>query len=275
MNMIGKNFAEFVHPEDIPELISSFKKSFEGVMENSEFRTITKDGSYLYVRSSSNPTIEDGVVVGLTGVLVDITERKRAEEQLIESEERYRELVENIEDIVYVTDGTGKIVFLNNAFERFSGYTQQEMLRKNYMELLTPESLKRVRELFKKQNKGQDIGVFEMSFFNKDREVRTIEVREKHIFEDGRLAEVHGLGRDITDRKAAQEALRVSEDKFRSLFQTSRDFICITDLEGRFVDTNDAAREFFGYSSEELSGITMLDLYVDPEDRNRDCQWNP
>ncbi len=227
-------------------------------------------GGIRWVRTDKVPIYdENNRVIGLAGFAEDITERMRAEEELKKSQERYRELVENIEDIVYVTDGTGKVIFLNNAFERISGYTQQEMLRKNYMELLTPESRKEVLELFKKQKKGRDLGVFEMSFFDKDRTVKTIEVRERHIFEGGRIVEVHGLGRDVTDRKRAEEALRDSEEKFRSLFRTSRDFLSISNLEGTITEVNDAALEFFGYSSEEIPRTRMHDLYADPEDRQR------
>jgi PAS domain S-box-containing protein len=336
-----KNLAEFIHPEDLSKAISGFERSLKGIKGETEFRAIIKDGSYRYMRSSSNPIFEAGSVVGLTGVITDITERRlaeealkkeqqdimlmldsspivifykdregkhirvnktfamglgrteeeivgktvfdlfspevaqsmtdsdqevmksgrpklnitecyestggiaggirwlqadkipiydannsviglagfaqditerrQAEEELKESEERYRELVENIEDIVYVTDGTGKVIFLNNAFARISGYTREEMLRKNYMEILTPESRREVLELFKKQKKGRHLGVFEMSFFDKDRVVKTIEVREKHIFKDGRVVEVHGLGRDITEKKKMELQLLQSE----------------------------------------------------------------
>jgi PAS domain S-box-containing protein len=336
-----KNLAEFIHPEDLSKAISGFERSLKGIKGETEFRAITKDGSYRYMRSSSNPIFEAGSVVGLTGVITDITEhrlaeealqkeqrdillilnsspivifytdkegkyirvnkafamglgrteeeilgktvfdlfppevaqsmtdsdqevmksgrpklnitecyestggiaggirwlqadkipiydannsviglagfaqditeRRQAEEELKESEERYRELVENIEDIVYVTDGTGKVIFLNNAFARISGYTREEMLRKNYMEILTPESRREVLELFKKQKKGRHLGVFEMSFFDKDRVVKTIEVREKHIFKGDRVVEVHGLGRDITEKKKMELQLLQSE----------------------------------------------------------------
>ncbi len=77
-----KNFAEFIHPEDLPKLISVFRQSLEGIKKEAVFRTITKTGSYRYVRSSSNPIVEAGSVIGFTGLITDITEQKRAEEEL-------------------------------------------------------------------------------------------------------------------------------------------------------------------------------------------------
>jgi PAS domain S-box-containing protein len=197
-----KNFKEIISPQLYDNLRVLFggrksgdgKRIFEielagGNNEERIFEVIEK-------------TITDGdSIVEIHGIGRDITDRKRAEKEQKESEERYRELVENIDDIVYVTEGTGRIIYLNKAFEHLSGYTREEMLRKNYMEILTPESLGDVLKMFKKQKKGQNLGVFEMSFFDKDGTEKSIEVREKHIFEGDRVIEVHGLGRDITQKK--------------------------------------------------------------------------
>jgi PAS domain S-box-containing protein len=206
-------------------------------------------------------TITDGdSIMEIHGIGRDITERKRMEEEIREREERYRDLVENIEDIIYVTDSTGKIIFLNSAFERISGYTREEMAQKNYMEILTPESLKKTIELFKRQKKGQDVGVFEMSFFDKNRAIKTIEVREKHILEGGQIVEVHGLGRDITERKRAEEALRRSEERHRTILRTAMDGFWIADMHGHLLEVNEAYCRMSGYSRQELLSMSISDL---------------
>jgi PAS domain S-box-containing protein len=118
-------------------------------------------------------------IVAFHGIGRDITERKLAREALRDSEQRYRELVETIADVVYITDGTGKIIYLNKALEEVSGYTRDELLQKNYMELLTPESLERVKKIFKAQKQGKDIGSYEISFIDKIGNIKIIEVREQ------------------------------------------------------------------------------------------------
>ncbi len=156
-------------------------------------------------------------IVEFQGIGRDITERKRAEDALRESERRYRELVENIDDIVYVTDGTGKILYLNRALARVSGYTRDELIRKNYIELLAPESVKKIPELFERQRKGEDIGPFDLSIVDKGGEIRTVEMRETLIWKDGKVVEAHGLGRDITEWKRAQERIAHLNRLLRSL----------------------------------------------------------
>jgi PAS domain S-box-containing protein len=209
------------NPKDFREIVTpgSYAR-VEGLLErggNSEGKRIFEielagPGNREKIFEVSEKTIMDGGRVSeIHGIGRDITDRKRAEKEQKESEERYRELVENIDDIVYVTDASGNIIFLNKAFERISGYTRQEMLKKNYMDILTPESLIDVLHLFKKQEGGYDPGIFEMSFFDKKGAIKTIEVREKHIRKGKRLLEVHGLGRDITEKRMIEQQLLQAE----------------------------------------------------------------
>jgi two-component system NtrC family sensor kinase len=207
-----KNFKEIIVPRSYDDVRELLEQPGSGQERRIFEVTLAGAGGEERIFEVRETLIMDGDdVVEIHGIGRDITGRKLAEKELKESEEHYRDLVENIEDIVYVTDGSGKIIFLNNAFERISGYTRREMLHRNYMDILTPESLREVQEVFRKQKDGNDSGVFEMSFFDKDGAVKTIEVREKHIRHGNRIAEVHGLGRDITERKRIELQLIQAE----------------------------------------------------------------
>ena len=111
-----------------------------GKLEDSnEYTMIRNDGSLLNVLVYSNPIFKENKPVGLRGIIVDITERKQAEDKLRESEERYRFLTNNIPDIIYSLDGEGNIVTINSpAFEHY-GYTEQDSKGKPFLHFIHPE----------------------------------------------------------------------------------------------------------------------------------------
>ncbi len=204
----GREITKIIHPDWLKEGLERVKRMMSG-----------EQGLYpaenVYVRLDGTPVPVDVIATPLTYqgkpavqvIVADISRRKEAEQAIRESEQRYRELVENIDDVMYVTDGAGNIIFLNKALERVSGFTRDELLKKNYMELLTPDSLRKVVELFKTQKKGRDVGLFELSIVDKDGKIKVIEAREQMIWEGKRIAQMRGLGRDITERKRAEERI--------------------------------------------------------------------
>ncbi len=281
---VRKNLAEFIHPDDLPDLIGSFGRSLQGIKEEAEFRVVTKDGSYRYVRSSSNPVMDGGSVIGLTGLITDITERRQAEDELRKSEERFRVGAVSASDLIYEWDiKRGSLDWYGNIDEML-GYDPGEFPRtiEAWEEVIHPEDRDRVLAALEQHVKKKVPYNEEYRVIQKDGTIRYWTDRGSAMFDEtGNAYGMIGACSDITDRRQAEEniqeinrllfdrtlELRASEEKFRSLFETSRDFMCITDLEGRFIDTNDAAQEFFGYSPEELSKITMLELYSNPDDR--------
>ncbi|MBN2224372.1 MAG: PAS domain S-box protein [Deltaproteobacteria bacterium] len=220
-----------------------------------------KDGSTLW--SEITMTVVRDADVRPDGLLCvgrDITERREAERTIRESERKYRELVENIEDIVYIVDGHGNMIFLNGAAERFFGYSRQETYGRNFAEFLVPASLETAAGIFKKQLAGQDVGVFELDFYDRDKNIRTLETREKMIWEGNRVVEVQGIGRDATEKKKAEEALRESEERYRDLVENIEDIIYVTDEQGRLAFLNGAGEQFIGYPRDEILGRRFADF---------------
>src|SRR5205085_8238150 len=118
--LVGRSFGDFVHPDDLPAIAEKFGVILTGVNGQLEYRVFDKDGAERWVHASIAPTIEDGEIVGVTGVFSEITARKRTLEALYESEARYRELVEMSPDSIVVHQD-GKIVFANEASLRLVG----------------------------------------------------------------------------------------------------------------------------------------------------------
>jgi two-component system cell cycle sensor histidine kinase/response regulator CckA len=266
--MIGRHLFSFMDVAEVPLAARNIERRKEGIRESHEFEFLKKNGDRLFARLVVSPLIdEQGRYAGALAAVSDVTEQKRAEALIRESEERYRELVENIEDIMYVTDERGNITYVNRASERFTGFGRDELIEKNFSELLAPESYDYAGEIFKRQLEGEDVGTFELRLKKRDGEIIVLETRERPVWERDRIVEVHGLGRDITDRKKTEEVLRQFEEKWRNFIETSRDVIFLTNLDGKVIDINPAGLELSGYTREEFVGKDISENYRSPAER--------
>ena len=165
---------------------------------------------------------EKGSLTGVVEIVTDITERKRAEEALRQSEQKYRELFENANDIIFILDFDGKILSCNAAVSKTYGYEPEQIMGRSIENLLDQEYLPVVRELIRK--KVGDIGVQnpqEFLTYTKDGEAVWVEVNSRIMRENGRQVSIHGIARNITERKRMEEALknreRELEEKSRNL----------------------------------------------------------
>jgi PAS domain S-box-containing protein len=269
LDLGGKPFRSLITPDQRTKCRDLLGTALTGSsLPAFETRLIRLDGTRFPVEMSAGGTTH-GEEAALYLIVRDITERRRFQESLWESERKHRELVENIEDIVYVTDGRGVITFVNDALERSFGYTKKEIIGRRFVEFLVPEDYAAAESIFKRQLGGEKVGTFEISFFNKDNSRITFEMRERLIWEGRTVVEVHGIGRDITERKRIQEELHRSEQRLSGLFETSKDVIFICNEAGRFVDVNPAGQSLLKYPPDELLGLGFADICSDPRDNRR------
>jgi len=251
-----------VFPQKIAEEWSGYyTRALNG--EHIEFERKTDEGWFqvdlLPVRDE-NEEIFAGMVLWQ-----DITERKRAVEDLQESEIRYRNLFENANDIIYVHDLDGNYVSINHAAEKVFGYTCEEVLSMNMSDVAAPEHVETLRNnLLKKIRGGAKQTAYEVDCLSKDGTRITLEVNSTVIMKDGELTAVQGIARDITDRKQTESALKESESRFRDLFENANDLIYTHDLEGNFTSLNRAGELITGYSREEALGMRISKV-VAPE----------
>ncbi len=182
-------------------------------------------------------------------------ERKRAETELRESEERYRELFENASDILYTHDLEGNITSINQAAERFTGYTRAEALKLNISQIIVPEHLELARRMMQRKVEGRSAPLYELTILTKDGERVEVEINAQLMFEGGKPVGVQGVARNIRERKRAekvQEAIyRISEATnstqdlqalFRSIHVTVGElmpadnfYIALSDREGETI----------------------------------------
>src|ERR1051325_11468494 len=156
-------------------------------------------------------TDEHENVLGVFGVATDITENRRAENSIRESEERYRELFENANDIIYTHDLQGNFTSLNRSGERITGYSREEAAMMNVADVIAPEYLSLARDMMAQKASQGASTVYEIDIVSKHGRRVRLEVSTRLIFRDGKPIGVQGIGRDLTERKQSEEVLRESQ----------------------------------------------------------------
>ena len=178
-------------------------------------------------------------------------------------EANYRELVENASDIIYAHDLEGRFTWVNKACEKITGYPREEALQMRIWDLIAPEYVEFVREGIEKRL-SSEMQLFELEIVAKDGRRVPLELTSRLLYRGYRPVGVHGIARDITERKQAAEALKASEDKFRSLVEQSI-VGCYIIQDDRYAYANPKMGEIFGYPLDELYQKTVGELTL-PED---------
>ncbi len=186
---------------------------------------------------------------------------------LRESEERYRELFENANDMVYTHDLSGRITSINRATERLTGYTRDEMLALMIEQVIEPESRPVMRAMIERKLAGEERTIYEIALRAKDGRSIPVEVSARLIIRDGEPCGVQGIARNITERKRAEDLLRQSEERFRLLVENSSDGIYLVAADGLIVYASRPVTRILGYAIDELVGRHLLDL-LHPDDRD-------
>ena len=207
---------------------------------------------------------ERGEVCGVIEHVRDITGRKHVEEALRESEEKYRELVENANSIIIRWDLRGNLAFFNEFAERFFGYAKGEIIGKNVIGTIVPATDTSGRDLIAMiadimQHPERYVSNVNENMRKNGERVWISWTNRPIRDEQGNVVEILSVGNDITERKQAEEALRESEEKFRVLAGTMPVAICMYQGE-RFIYTNTATERITGYARDELLNLKLWDL---------------
>jgi PAS domain S-box-containing protein len=200
----------------------------------------------------------------------EITERRHVEEALRSSEERYRTILESIEDGYFEADLAGNCTFANDARCRSLGYTKEELIGMNNRQYSDPESVKRVYQGFNRAYRtGEPVKNLEEKVIRKDGTKAFSELSVSLIRDSGgKPTGCRGVSRDITERKRAEESLRESEEKYRTILESIEEGYYEVDLAGNFTFFNDSVCQILGYPKEELMGMNNRQ-YSDPESAKR------
>ncbi|MCG6916926.1 MAG: PAS domain S-box protein [Deltaproteobacteria bacterium] len=263
--LIGMNNREYTTGEIAKKMYQAFNKTYETgeaarIVDYDIFR---KDGSTRTLElSASLMTDSTGKPAGFRGVVRDVTERKRAEEALRESEERYRSLFNNNHTVMLIIDPeTAAIVDANPAACSFYGWSHKELTSKKITDINTLTSEQVFQEIERAQSEENQ------HFFFRHRlakdEIVEVEVFSGPIMLNGKKL-LYSIVHDVTERKKVMEALRDSEEKYRTVLESNPDPVVVYDIEGKVVYLNPAFSRVFGWTLGERLGRKM-DLFVPEE----------
>ncbi|HLN98796.1 MAG TPA: PAS domain S-box protein [Pyrinomonadaceae bacterium] len=199
--VVGQSVFELY--KDNPQFLGHVSRALTG-----EAFSTTVDVGELNFETRYTPLTDDnGKPIGVIGVATDITENRRAQEALQENEQRYRELFENANDIIYTHTLTGNFTSLNRSGEQITGYTREEAMRMNIVDVLAPEYVSIARQMIAQKTDDRTPTVYQLEIVAKNQKRVRLEVSTRLIFQDGKPVGVQGVGRDLTERKRSEEAL--------------------------------------------------------------------
>jgi PAS domain S-box-containing protein len=207
---------------------------------------------------------EAGEVTSVMGVSRDVTERKQSDEAVREAKERFQALFEQASDGIFLADNKGRYIEVNTAGCRLLGYTKKEILEKTLNDLTKVSPAEPIR--FEELQLGKTIFSYR-EMIRKDGTLMPVEISAKQ-YADGTL---QGIVRDITERKAADDALRESEARFRRLLEMVPLPLCHVDKDGTIIFRNERFVQVFGYTAEDVPTLTEWWLRAYPDSQYR--QW--
>jgi len=239
------------------------------------------NGADFYLQKGGDVKSQFAELMHKIGIAV---ERKKSEKALIESEERYRNVVEVQTEFIsrFYPDGTH--IFVNDAYCRYFNLQREDIIGNKFIPKIPEEDQEIVREHFDSLTRENPMAVVTHRIIMPDGNVRWQWWNDRAIFNDqDKIIEYQSVGRDVTEMKLAEEALKHKSDeieeaakllqenekKYKDFFKTSRDFVFITSLDGHLLNMNDAAIDFLGYSSrEEMLETSVYEFYADPSKRD-------
>ena len=194
-------------------------------------------------------------------------DRKRAEEALLESEERYRRLVETAPEVIYnLSAEDGTITLLNPAFEKITGWSRAEWLGKPFMSLVHPDDVTLAMETFQHVSRGEATPLYGLRILSKSGEYLIGEFTSYPNIEKGKVTGEFGIARDITERKRVEEALRRSEARYKELWERAPVAYHVLDPDGKIAKVNQTEASMLGYQVHEMVGKSIFDFIL-PEQR--------
>ena len=270
--VIGRTSFEFddwVNPQERTRLRTLLAE--QGSVQNFETQLRRKSGEILDILISAELVDLFGQRCILS-VGLDITDRKRDEQKLLEANERFHQLSDNIEEVFWITNAiNGEEIYISPAAEKIWGRSVEKLMQapRAFIEHILPDDHATVLRALEEQKNGQRTEI-EYRIVQPDESVRWVWDRAFPIFDEaGKVIRLAGIAADVTERKQAEEALRESEERFRSLFDRMLDGVYRSSHSGKFLDVNPAMVRMFGYSSrEEMLNVDIKnELYFAPDER--------
>jgi len=277
-----RDWADRVHPDDLPQVVELIRRGMaERTFQKAEYRVIWPDGSLHWILGQGRAYYNDeGRAIRMLGAIQDITERKRAEEALRQSEYRRRAVLDTIPDPAWLKDKEGRVLAVNSAWCRFFGMDAQNVTGKTVFELLPTEFAERLANTDRTVIESRHPLRLEETLKDKNGNLVWFETIKNPLFDDqGELVGTVGLARDITERKQTEERSLAIKAKLEAALASTADAVFISDVEGEFVDFNDAFATFNRFrNKDECSAVCseyhdILDLFMANGEPAPPDQW--
>jgi PAS domain S-box-containing protein len=250
-----------IHPDDFQRVKAAGQAALQSGRPQPfslDHRIVLPDHSVRWIQLHATLVIdpEAGLSRGphFVGTLQDITDRKEVEQVLRESEQRYRLLFDRNPDGVFVVDPTGRFLVVNPASEVISGYTSDELLQKNFIELCAPDQLAKTTKLFQRNVRELSYAQLETAMIRKDGTRVELWIAGEPIVHDKEVVSLHCTARDITERSRILSALKESEVQFRTLADSIPHLAWWADEGGNIVWYNQRWYEYTGTTPEQMRG---------------------
>jgi PAS domain S-box-containing protein len=277
--LVGHNFTEFVDMSAFPQARDRLGEiaATPGTPSTDRLLIRHKNGRLMpFEVSVVGQVDDDGRLEAIRGVARDIGERERLELELRASEARYRFLVENAPDVVFSIDAETRFTFVSDTIEQMTGFRPDELVGDSFTKIISADTLpvafERWEALAADPTQAQ---VLRLQLVRKDGngtvpvEVNSIAQLDSH----GDFAGAHGSTRDISERERLEAELRSSEERYRSVIQSSPDLIWATNRQGRYVFVSDRVRDLLGWEPEEVLGQPFREFVSEASVQAANEEW--
>ncbi|NJD61760.1 MAG: MEKHLA domain-containing protein, partial [Deltaproteobacteria bacterium] len=266
--ILGKPVSLIIHPDRPDEMDRILEKIRNGErVEHYETVRVRKDGRTISVSLTVSPILDtNGTLVGASTIARDVTERKRADEEMDSRTSLLAGIVDSSDDAIISKTADGVIMSWNRAAELIYGYSSDEIVGKPISTIIHPERPDEMDIILAKIRSGERVEHYETVRLRKDGKTISVSLTVSPIFDkSGKLVGVSSIARDITERKRADEQLRTASQYARSLIEASLDPLVTISLEGKITDVNEATIKVTGVLREKLIGTDFSDYFTEPE----------
>lgn len=266
-DLIGVNYLIYTEPEIAKRVFETFNEVYQTGKPAKVFNweIIQLDYDRRMVEASVNLIHDDqGTPTGFRGIVRDITEQNRAIEALRVSEEKYRTILDTIEDGYYEVDMNGKFTSFNDSLCHIIGYSREQLMKLDYTEFTDKETSKKVFKTFNKVFRtGRATKTYNWEIIRQNGMRRIVESSISLIEDlDGKTAGYRGIVRDSTERELTREVLRMSEEKYRTILENIEDGYYEVDLSGNMTFCNNAMCKITGFNEGELIVMNYNDIVI-------------
>jgi PAS domain S-box-containing protein len=277
INILGYNPEELLgtcvfdryHPEDQPVMrkLSESIRDKDGNRASTSVRVQHKDGSWRRLELTATNQLNDPAIQAIVTNFRDVTEKKKSDQALKDSEKRFRTLIENNKEGISLTDDKSLFAYLSPSAISILGYSPEELIGTSAFDRYHPEDqpvMKKLAEAIR--DKDGNHASTSVRIRHKDGNWRWIELTATNQLSDPAIQAIVTNFRDVTEKKKSEQALKDSEERFRALIEKSREVIVLTDQDRKLIYASPSIQDILGYESGTLMGSMIFDLYH-PDDQ--------